>query len=56
MKKFFEAPEISSVELSQADVIMASPLIGQAVNTAELKYNVVDSEVSSDYKIWKGLN
>ncbi|MCH5187850.1 MAG: hypothetical protein J1F63_05560 [Oscillospiraceae bacterium] len=54
MKKFFEAPEISSVELSQADVIMASPLIGQAVNTAE--YNVVDSEVSSDYKIWKGFN
>ena len=52
MKKFFETPEVSSVELTETDVIMASPMIG--VDAAAYT-NVVKAEVSKQYDMWKGF-
>ena len=53
MKKFFEAPVVSSVELTQEDVIMDS-LIGETV-TVTVPDNFAD-EVSENFEIWRGFS
>ena len=53
MKRFFETPEVSSVELNQTDVIMDSSLAN--ANSLSLKPWTDDSEASDAYKMWKGL-
>ena len=51
MKKFFEMPEVSSVELDQTDVIMASQVGKQFEG-----YTVVSVDATSQFEIWKGFN
>lgn len=52
MKKFFETPEVSSVELTETDVIMASRLVGDDQVSA---YAVVNSTIKEQYDMWKGF-
>ena len=50
MKKFFEAPEVSSVELTETDVIMESALVG--VDAAAVPVKAI---ISNEYNMWKGF-
>ena len=53
MKKFFETPEVNSVELTETDVIMNS-YIAEPINSA--KYTPGTSSAKADFDIWKGIN
>ena len=56
MKKFFETPEVSSVELNQTDVIMTS---GDELAKANPTGIVVwdDKKATNEqFKMWKGFN
>ena len=54
MKKFFEVPVVSSVELAQEDVIMNSVIAGD--NGIVIVSGFEDTEdVSETYNMWKGF-
>ena len=50
MRKFV-LPEISCVELSETDAIMASIEVGKKVDN----YKIEESTLDQEYKIWKGF-
>ncbi len=54
MKKNFVIPEIKSFELSAKDVVMASEIATQNPFVNYLLNFSDASEVSSEYKVWKG--
>ena len=53
MKKFFEAPAVSSAELTQEDVIMASETkIGESFGAD--KYVALADTTTYEFEVWKG--
>ncbi len=54
MKKNFVIPQIRSFELSTKDVVMASEIATQNTLVNYLLNFSDASEVSSEYKVWKG--
>ncbi|MCH5188342.1 MAG: hypothetical protein J1F63_08045 [Oscillospiraceae bacterium] len=53
MKKFFETPEVSSVELNQTDVIMTSNNITDVTNVNLATWT---DDVKGDFSMWQGFN